>query len=265
MKETPIDVTVEQLLRELTPQVIGSVVRRFHDFSAAEDAVQEASLAAALQWPKEGLPDSPRAWLTKVALRKMSDSQRRESTRRRYEDQLASQTEFTQEHSSASDEDDTLVLLFMCCHPSLTQASAIALTLRAVGGLTTGEIAHAFLVPEPTMAQRISRAKQTIKNSGVSFQLPTNSERVQRLRAVLKVLYLIFNEGYTTSAGVELHRADIYVYLPRTYQGWRSEARSRRCTAARGFLPGPQGLLSRASRDERRAVVAAADEGNILR
>ena len=209
MTETRIDVSVEQLLRELTPQVIGSVVRRYHDFSAAEDAVQEAAFAAALQWPKDGLPDSPRAWLTRVALRKMSDNLRRESARRRYEDEVASHTERLHEHSDASDEDDTLVLLFMCCHPSLTQASAIALTLRAVGGLTTSEIAHAFMVPEATMAQRITRAKQTIKSSGVSFQLPTNSERSQRLRSVLKVLYLIFNEGYTTSTGTELHRSDL--------------------------------------------------------
>jgi RNA polymerase sigma factor (sigma-70 family) len=207
--------TIEQLLRELTPQVIGTVVRRFRDFAAAEDAVQEASLAAALQWPREGLPDNPRAWMTQVAFRRMTDQIRRDSARRMRESELVRDLGGTQEPSiepnvdlSAND-DDTLVLLFMCCHPSLTQTSAIALTLRAVGGLTTAEIAHAFMVPEATMAQRISRAKQTIKSSGIPFQMPTPEERAQRLRAVLHVLYLIFNEGYTSSGGSELHRADL--------------------------------------------------------
>jgi RNA polymerase sigma factor (sigma-70 family) len=199
-------------LRELTPQVLGIVVRRFHDFAAAEDAVQEASLAAAMQWPRDGLPENPRAWLTQVAFRRMTDHIRSESARRRREteaalemDQLAPPVDAARE----SDQDDTLILLFMCCHPALTPASAIALTLRAVGGLTTAEIAHAFLVPEPTMAQRISRAKQSIQDSGIPFQLPTAGERAQRLRAVLHVLYLIFNEGYTSSIGPHLRRADL--------------------------------------------------------
>ena len=202
----------EPLLRELTPQVLGTVVRRFRDFAAAEDAVQEASLAAAMQWPREGQPNNPRAWLTQVAFRRMADHIRTESARRRRESEVVLEAAYTYE-STASEtvpqEDDTLVLLFMCCHPALTSASAIALTLRAVGGLTTAEIAHAFLVPEPTMAQRISRAKQSIKNSGIPFQLPTTEERAQRLRAVLHVLYLIFNEGYTSSAGPDLRRSDL--------------------------------------------------------
>jgi RNA polymerase sigma factor (sigma-70 family) len=202
---------IDQLLRELTPHVLGTVVRRFHDFAAAEDAVQEASLAAALQWPRDGLPDNPRAWLTQVAFRRMADQIRRDSARRTRENELVREPEPTTtiDIDRAATEDDTLVLVFMCCHPSLTSASAIALTLRAVGGLTTAEIAHAFLVPEATMAQRISRAKQTIKTSGIPFQLPTPEERAQRLRAVLHVLYLIFNEGYTSSAGAELHRTDL--------------------------------------------------------
>ena len=202
---------IEQLLRELTPQVLGTVVRRFRDFAAAEDAVQEASLAAAMQWPREGLPNNPRAWLTQVAFRRMTDQIRSDSARRSRESELVREQDVTVEPdvNITPHEDDTLVLLFMCCHPSLTQSSAIALTLRAVGGLTTTEIAHAFLVPEATMAQRISRAKQTIKNSGIPFQLPTAEERTQRLRAVLHVLYLIFNEGYTTSGGTELHRTDL--------------------------------------------------------
>ena len=202
---------IEQLLRELTPQVLGAVVRKFRDFGAAEDAVQEASLAAAMQWPREGLPNNPRAWLTQVAFRRMTDQIRSDSARRSRETELVREQDASIEPNVdlAPHEDDTLVLVFMCCHPSLTQSSAIALTLRAVGGLTTAEIAHAFLVPEATMAQRISRAKQTIKNSGIPFQLPTADERTQRLRAVLHVLYLIFNEGYTTSAGPELHRTDL--------------------------------------------------------
>jgi RNA polymerase sigma factor (sigma-70 family) len=208
----PSNPPIEHLLRELTPQVLGIVVRRFRDFAAAEDAVQEASLAAAMQWPRDGLPENPRAWLTQVAFRRMTDHIRSESARRRRENEAALEMEqFAPAVDAAreSDHDDTLVLLFMCCHPALTPASAIALTLRAVGGLTTAEIAHAFLVPEPTMAQRISRAKQTIKDSGIPFQLPTPEERTQRLRAVLHVLYLIFNEGYTSSVGPDLRRADL--------------------------------------------------------
>jgi RNA polymerase sigma factor (sigma-70 family) len=211
----PVDVTDDNLghlLRELTPQVLGTVVRRFRDFAAAEDAVQEASLAAAIQWQRKGLPDNPRAWLTQVAFRRMADYIRSESARRVRENEVAEVAAHTVESTAietAPQEDDTLVLLFMCCHPALTPASAIALTLRAVGGLTTAEIAHAFLVPEPTMAQRISRAKQSIKNSGIPFQLPTAEDRAQRLRAVLHVLYLIFNEGYTSSAGPDLRRGDL--------------------------------------------------------
>jgi RNA polymerase sigma factor (sigma-70 family) len=208
----PSDLSIEQLLRELTPQVLGIVVRRFRDFAAAEDAVQEASLAAAVRWIRDGLPENPRAWLTQVAFRRMIDHIRSESARRHRESeaalemyQLAPPVDAARE----SDQDDTLILLFMCCHPALTPASAIALTLRAVGGLTTADIAHAFLVPEPTMAQRISRAKQSIKDSSIPFQLPTTEERAQRLRAVLHVLYLIFNEGYTSSVGPHLRRADL--------------------------------------------------------
>ncbi len=208
----PLDVPIEHLLRELTPQVLGTVVRRFRDFAAAEDAVQEASFAAAMQRPREGLPDNPRAWLTQVAFRRMADHIRSESARRRRESEVALEASHTPESTAtetAPPEDDTLVLLFMCCHPALTPASAIALTLRAVGGLTTAEIAHAFLAPEATMAQRISQAKQSIKNSGIPFQLPTTEQRAQRLRAVLHVLYLIFNEGYTSSVGPNLRRGDL--------------------------------------------------------
>jgi RNA polymerase sigma factor (sigma-70 family) len=208
----PSDLQIEHLLRDLTPQVLGTVVRRFRDFEAAEDAVQEALIAAARQWRRDGLPSDPRAWLTKVAARRMVDQIRSESARRRRESQTAEEAIYAQDVSAlepSPQEDDTLALLFMCCHPSLTTASAIALTLRAVGGLTTAEIAHAFLVPEATMAQRISRAKQTVKASGVPFQLPTPEEKAERLRSVLHVLYLVFNEGYTSSAGSALRRDDL--------------------------------------------------------
>ena len=208
-----IDASIERLLREFTPQVLGTVVRRFRDFAAAEDAVQEALLAAATQWPDDGLPANPRAWLTQVALRRMTDRIRSESARRRREEDLLHRSEAAPEHLAPEpvgmEEDDTLVLLFMCCHSALTPASAIALTLRAVGGLTTAEIAKAFLVPEATMAQRISRAKQSIRDSGIPFQLPTAGERTERLRAVLHVLYLIFNEGYTSSGGAHLQRLEL--------------------------------------------------------
>jgi RNA polymerase sigma factor (sigma-70 family) len=206
------DAGSEHLLRELAPQVLGAVIRRFRDFTAVEDAVQEALVAAAVQWPREGLPDNPRAWLIQVASRRMTDHVRSEVARRRRETEAAMQSDQVAPAADAaqdSGQDDTLILLFMCCHDVLTPSSAIALTLRAVGGLTTAEIAKAFLVPEATMAQRISRAKRDIKASGVPFRLPTSQERAQRLRVVLHVLYLIFNEGYTTSAGPELQRLEL--------------------------------------------------------
>jgi RNA polymerase sigma factor (sigma-70 family) len=197
---------LEDLLRELAPQVLGVIMRRFGGLDAAEDAVQEALIAAARHWPAEGVPDNPRGWLIQAASRKMTDQIRSEQSRRRRE-VLAGVTE--PEPGQVSARDDTLTLLFMCCHPALTPASAIALTLRAVGGLTTAEIASAFLVPEATMAQRISRAKQSIKASGVPFALPGEDERDGRLRSVLHVLYLIFNEGYVSRSGPDLHRHEL--------------------------------------------------------
>lgn len=199
----------EHLLRELAPQVLGSVIRRFHDFAAAEDAVQESLIAAAVQWPRNGIPENPRGWLIQVASRRMTDYLRSETARRRREAEIAVEASAVGPTFGAEAEDDTLTLLFMCCHPSLTRSSAIALTLRAVGGLTTAQIASAFLVPEATMGQRISRAKQSIKSSGVPFELPTAQERAERLRAVLHVLYLMFNEGYTTSGGPDLQHVEL--------------------------------------------------------
>jgi len=198
---------VEDLLRELTPQVLGALVRRYGQFDACEDAVQEALLAAAQRWPTEGVPDNPRSWLTTVASRRLVDAWRSESARRRREGTAAALDLPDQGRSAAID--DTLTLLFLCCHPSLSAPSQLALTLRAVGGLTTAEIANAFLVPEATMAQRISRAKQTIRSTGTRFDLPPEPERADRLRVVLQVLYLVFNEGYTASSGSALQRGDL--------------------------------------------------------
>jgi RNA polymerase sigma factor (sigma-70 family) len=207
-----LDIGSEHLLRDLAPQVLGAVIRRFRDFAAAEDAVQEALIAAAMQWPSEGVPDNPRAWLIQVAFRRMTDHVRSEVARRQRETAVAMEMDLLApavDAGSETEQDDTLILLFMCCHPALTSSSAIALTLRAVGGLTTAEIANAFLVPEATMAQRISRAKSSIKASGVPFRLPTSEQRAQRLRAVLHVLYLIFNEGYSSSVGPHLQRLEL--------------------------------------------------------
>jgi RNA polymerase sigma factor (sigma-70 family) len=201
------EIRIEDLLRELAPQVLGALVRRYGQFDACEDAVQEALLAAAQKWPAEGVPDNPRSWLTTVASRRLVDEWRSESARRRREETAAALELPVQ--SAPSDRDDTLTLLFLCCHPSLSAPSQLALTLRAVGGLTTAEIASAFLVPESTMAQRISRAKERIRSAGATFTMPPASERGDRLRVVLQVLYLVFNEGYTSSSGPDLNRADL--------------------------------------------------------
>lgn len=207
--------TIEHLLRELAPRVLASLVRRFGDFCAAEDAVQEALLAASLQWSRDGLPEQPYAWLMRVAARRLTDQVRSEASRRRREELAVALVPPEEQIALAPDEalergrDDGLALVFMCCHPALSTASAIALTLRAVGGLTTAEIAKAYLVPEATMAQRISRAKRTIATSGIGFELPAGEAWAARMHTVLHVLYLIFNEGYTASFGASLHRDDL--------------------------------------------------------
>jgi RNA polymerase sigma factor (sigma-70 family) len=197
----------ERLLQELAPQVLATVARRHGRFDLAEDATQEALIAAAEQWPAEGVPDNPRGWLVAVATRRLIDALRAEAARRRREE-----TAFAQEPPpgvSAPDQDDTLALLFLCCHPALSPPSQLALTLRAVGGLTTAQIATAFLVPEATMAQRISRAKATIADAGARFELPPDDERSARIGVVLHVLYLIFNEGYTATSGERLQRREL--------------------------------------------------------
>ena len=208
-----LDPRIEHLLRELAPQVLGAMIRRFRDFAAAEEATQDALIAAAGRWSYEGLPGSPRAWLLQVAQRRMIDQLRSDVSRRERERVAAEDAPVAVMPADpidpGIDPDDTLVLLFMCCHPVLTPAAAIALTLRAVGGLTTAQIAKAFLVPESTIGQRISRAKRSIRDSGVPFSTPDAAERSARLASVLHVLYLVFNEGYTTSSGPSLHRADL--------------------------------------------------------
>ncbi|MER5332094.1 DUF6596 domain-containing protein [Micromonospora sp. NPDC002717] len=205
---------VEDLLRDLAPQVLGLLVRRHGQFDAAEDAVQEALLAAAMQWPEQGVPDNPRAWLLTVAGRRLTDEWRSERARRDREVAVAVREPAYATVAPAADEeppagDDTLTLLFLCCHPALARSAQVALTLRAVGGLTTAQIARAHLVPEATMSQRIRRAKQRIEAAGARFHMPSSGDRDERLRAVLQVLYLIFNEGYTASGGPDLHRADL--------------------------------------------------------
>jgi RNA polymerase sigma factor (sigma-70 family) len=197
----------ESLLRELTPQVIGILVHRFGDFASCEDAVQEAALAAAVQWPTEGVPDNPKGWLITVASRRRAELWRSESARRRREQTAAALT--PADPGPVAGTDDTLTLLLLCCHPSLSPPAQVALTLRAVGGLTTAEIARALLVPEATVGQRISRAKQRIKSSGAEFRMPAAAEFPERIAAVLRVLYLIFNEGYTATSGAKLHRVEL--------------------------------------------------------
>jgi RNA polymerase sigma factor (sigma-70 family) len=254
---TGADEHVENTLRTVAPRVLGVLVRRHGQFSACEDAVQEALLAGALQWPQEGIPASPEGWLVTVASRRLIDQVRAESARRRREDTAAAQEPADAQLAPAvdaeplPDEDDTLALLFLCCHPALSAPSQLALTLRAVGGLTTAQIASAFLVPEATMAQRISRAKATIKASGARFELPPAVERSDRLRVVLHVLYLIFTEGHVASSGAQLQRLEL-----------TGEA-IRLCRAVHALLPDDgevTGLLALLLlTDARRATRTAAD------
>jgi len=228
LTDRPLDTNALHLLRDLAPQVLGVIARRHGDFAEAEDAVQEALIAASVQWPAAGIPDNPRGWLYQVAIRRLADHVRSETARRRREEAVALESARDEpfvppgDSEIGVDEDDTLVLLFMCCHPALTTSTAIALTLRAVGGLTTAEIANAFLVPEATMAQRISRAKATIQSSRIPFTMPTESERAERLDAVLHVVYLIFSEGYTSSIGSELSRTDLSNEAIRLTRGVRA-------------------------------------------
>ena len=244
---------IEDLLRELAPQVLGALVRRHGQFDTCEDAVQEALLAASQQWPEKGVPDNPRSWLVTVANRRLVDEWRSDSARRRREENVAT-LELPATRQAAA-YDDSLTLLFLCCHPSLSTPSQLALTLRAVGGLTTAEIAHAFLVPEATMAQRISRAKERIRSAGARFELPPEADRAVRLLVVMHVLYLIFNEGYMTSSGPTLHRADL------TTEAIRLTRMLLRLTPQEGEVAGLLALMLLT--DARRAARTTAD-GSIV-
>ncbi|UOZ04066.1 RNA polymerase sigma factor [Amycolatopsis sp. WQ 127309] len=226
-----------QAVRRLVPEVLGALVRRYGLFDACEDAVQEALVAATTQWPVEGWPESPRAWLTTVATRRLADQVRSDVARRRREEADAIRTPPPPAGGEVHAGDDTLTLLFLCCHPVLTAPSQIALTLRAVGGLSTAEIARAFLVPEATMGQRISRAKQRIKAAGAGFALPPPAEQAQRLGVVLHVVYLVFNEGYTATSGARLVRAEL------TAEAIRLARELHRLVPGDGEVAGLLGLL----------------------
>jgi RNA polymerase sigma factor (sigma-70 family) len=243
---------LEDLLRRLAPQVLGVLLRRYGGIDTAEDAVQEALIAAAAHWPDDGVPDNPRGWLLQTATRRLTDQIRSDQARRRREQTVTAEPA----PPETAAQDDTLTLLFLCCHPVLTPASAIALTLRAVGGLTTAEIASAFLVPEATMAQRISRAKQRIKDSGAIFAMPAAGDgREERLRSVLHVLYLIFNEGYVSTAGPNLHRREL------------SAEAIRLTRAVHGMLPGDAevtGLLALMLLTEARRPARTGPAGELI-
>ena len=247
---------LERLLRPLAPEVLGVLVRRHSQFAQCEDALQEALFAAAVQWPAEGVPDNPRAWLVTVASRRLIDELRGDVARRRREELIAepeAPRDGTERESASGAHDDTLALLFLCCHESLTASSQIALTLRAVGGLSTNEIASAFLVPETTMAQRISRAKATIKGAG--FTLPPDAARDARLGSVLHVLYLIFNEGYTASSGAEIQRVAL------------AEEAIRLARMLRRLLPGDDevaGLLGLMLLTHARRFARTGEDGGLI-
>jgi RNA polymerase sigma factor (sigma-70 family) len=278
---TPSGSDVEDLLRSLAPQVLAVLLRRHQAFDLCEDAVQEALLSAAMEWPTAGMPENPRAWLITVATRRLIDEVRSERSRREREERVvlgAPPAELSRHPGDGlgPDHDDALALLLLCCHPVLTPPTQIALTLRAVGGLTTAEIAAAFFVPEATMAQRVSRAKQRIRDAGATFSMPPAAEVDERIRAVCHVLYLIFNEGYTATAGDRVNRVDLTreaLRLTRELHRLRpgdgeisgllalmllTEARR----AAR--VDGAGELVSLADQDRRRWDRAAIDEGVAL-
>ncbi|HYJ69457.1 MAG TPA: DUF6596 domain-containing protein [Nocardioidaceae bacterium] len=243
---------VEDLLRDLAPQILAALARQYGQLDACEDATQEALLAALTQWPNDGVPNQPRAWLRTVARRSLVDHWRSESARRQREVRAAgAERVFPAADDEPADGDDTLTLLFMCCHPALSSTAQVALTLRAVGGLTTKEIAGAFLVPEATMAKRITRAKQAIAQSGATFELPPAQELAARQEVVLSVLYLVFNEGYTASSGAQLHRVDL------TSEAIRLARLVRRLLPADGEVAGLLALMLLT--DARRAARTTAD------
>jgi RNA polymerase sigma factor (sigma-70 family) len=266
---------IEQILRDLAPGVLAALLRSSGDFETSEDAVQEALLAAAVQWPAEGMPGNPKGWLVTVASRRRIELWRSDAARRRREE-LAASVGSTPEPDPGSATDDTLTLLLLCCHPALTPTSQVALTLRAVGGLTTAEISRAFLVPEATVAQRISRAKQRIKVAGGRIRMPPASELEERLAVVLQVLYLIFNEGYTASSGAALNRVELtgeairltrqlHRRLPENGEVTGLLALMLLTDARRPARTGPDGaLVPLAEQDRSRWDAAAIIEGTAL-
>ncbi|MGI9146449.1 MAG: RNA polymerase sigma factor [Chloroflexota bacterium] len=254
------DAELQDLLRQLAPRVLGALVRRYGHFDTSEDATQEALIAAATTWPHDGRPDNPLGWLITVVSRRLTDLLRSEQARQRRHDRVAewmlpAERVAPAADQRAADADDTLILLFMCCHPALSAASQIALTLRAVGGLSNVEIARAFLASEATLTRRITRAKQTIKDSGISFRMPAASEFGERLDTLLHVLYLIFNEGYTSTSGTNLYRTDL-----------SSEA-IRLCRALNDLLPNDAevtGLLALMLLTDARRVARAGPSGELI-
>jgi RNA polymerase sigma factor (sigma-70 family) len=266
-----VDPTVTDLLRELAPRVLGVLVRRNGDFDDCEDAVQEALLAATVSWPVEGVPTNPTGWLITTASRRLVETWRKESARRRREAAYA--LEPAPPAGAVSEVDDTLALLFLCCHPELPLPSQVSLTLRALGGLTTAEIARALLIPEATVGQRISRAKARIRDTGAQFRTPTARERDERLPAVLHVLYLIFNEGYTATSGEALNRVELTSEAIRLTRQLRASLPDKGevagllalmllTDARRGARTGPDGaLIPLAEQDRHRWDRAAIAEG----
>lgn len=256
------DRDIAALLRELTPRVLGVLVRRNGNFDDCEDAVQEALLAAAVIWPVDGVPNNPTGWLITTSSRRLVEIWRKESARRRREDTYA--LDPAPPPGGVPGVDDTLALLFLCCHPELAVPSQVALTLRALGGLTTAEIARALLLPEATVGQRISRAKARIRDTGAQFRMPTACERDERLPAVLRTLYLIFNEGYTATSGQALNRVELTSEAIRLTRQLRASlpdegevagllALMLLTDARRGARTGPDGsLIPLAEQDRRR-------------
>ena len=273
----PAGLEIDTLLRQLAPAALGTISRRYQGFDVCEDAVQEALLAAAGQWRASGVPDNPLGWLVTTASRRWIELWRSDTARRRRE--LAVAAADPCDPIAAPEHDDSLTLLFLCCHPALTPVSQVALTLRAVGGLSTPEIARALLVPESTVAQRISRAKARIRSSGIGFARPDDAERPARLAAVLHVLYLVFNEGYTASSGPRLNRVELSAEAIRLARQLHGELpgegevagllalmlltdarRPARTTATNGLIPLPEqdrGRWDRAMIDEGAALLAA--------
>lgn len=247
--------TFSPILREHAPRVLGALLRRYGGLDSCEDAVQEALLAAVKSWPHDGVPDNPFGWLYAVGSRRVVDIARSDTARRARELTHARLQQTAAVEPVPEAQDDSLELLLLCCHPVLSPASSIALTLRAVAGLTTGEIARAFLVPETTMARRITRAKEAIHAAGASFPEPEPPQRAVRLASALHVLYLLFNEGYAASSGERLIRPDLAAEAIRL---------TRMAHRAAPQAPEAAGLLALMLLAEARGAARLDDGGDIV-